>query len=420
MNMVINIFNPYTLLVIGVFVEYFPSFYGKERPSIELGSISLYIADISFIFLCVYVAIHFLTKQPDTHVANRSSGKNIQKILGLFFVISCFKWLLQSEHDVSSIRMMASFSSAYLFLYFLPLYISSRKALNNFIFLIILFQVYIFVLHIYAFSTEGFKMHILSGGFLTMLGLLYFLNIGESNFLKAKPLASLFIKTLVIATYFMVGHRSGLIALLLGILMLSFFYKKTAIREASLLMALIVVGAGASMIISPDILSKIAERAATTFDTKQATYQGRYNNLFRVIEVSAEHPIIGKPLVTNESREAKLIQESQGGITASKIRVVVTPHNLFFEWLYYYGAIGVLLGLAMIFLTIRFIKGFLRKHREDSQSRRIGISLICCMIHNLFFALTNVTSMSVFATFFLYLPLVMLVVISRKEESYYE
>lgn len=418
MNKIFNIFNPYSLLVLGVFIEYFPSFYGDVKPSIQIGSISLYITDISVIFLGAYAAVSFLTGKSSSSSMRGSTGRKIQIMLGLFFIMSCVKWLIQSDHDISSIRMMVSFSSGYLFLYFLPTHVTREKILANLLTLLVIFQVYIFILHIYAFATQGFKQHILSGGFLTVLSFLYFLVVINNNLLKLPSVVSFAIKALVITTFLIVGHRSAFIGLMLGLVALTFFSKKQALKEITGIVVVIIAGAGLALSVSPNLLKKVSDRAATTFDAEQDTYQGRYLNMFSVLTVSMENPLIGKPLVTTESRDKKKMWVEKGNVTTSTMQSVITPHNLLLEWLYYYGFIGLALGMSMLIIAIRFVKRFLRKHKNNILCYRIGVVVLCTMVHNLFFALTNVTAMSVFSTFFLYLPLMVLIAVSNNEESY--
>jgi len=418
MNKLSNIFNPYSLLFLGVFIEYFPTFYNSEKPALNIGPISLYITDFSILFLFAFALFNITKPQPRLSLKKNLVGKNIQIIFGLFFVYSIFKWFIQSEHDTGSIRMMLAFATAYIFLFFFPMHMGRQKILRNLLFLLVLFQVYIFILHIYAFSTQGFILHILSGGFLSMLSLLYFFLVIKNNLLKFSPTVTFFLKASIIITYFMVGHRSGLIALMLGLIALYFFSKKTVMKEVAALMPILILGIGMAFIISPNLLTKISERAATTFDTKQDTYQGRFYNVFKILELSKHHPIIGKPLVTNETVRTMKLKTGSGNSTTGVSQLVVTPHNLVLEWLLYYGWLGVLFGSLLIIISSQYIYRFLRTHKYNRQCYQIGVIVLCTMIHNLFYALTNVTTSSIFATFFLYFPIIMLIAISRNEKTY--
>jgi len=414
----ISIFNPYTLFILAVFVEYFPSYYNDPKPIINLGSIHLFVADIAFAFLLIYAFLKFLSGQIRSSSKSTNTGRGVQIIFALFFAYSCFKFLLQSNFDTGSLRMMLSYTLAYLFLFFFSLHITRKEEIRKLFLFLILFLIYIFSLHIYAFSTEGYKVHILGGEFLSMLGILYFLAIRENALLKLSATQSLFVKALVITTYFMVGHRSGLIALLLGLIVYSFYYKKSAAKEMVLLLTIVFVGAVAATIVSPKILSNLGERASTTFDSSQDTYQGRFNNIFTVLELSRDNPLIGKPLVTNETRQMKAMSVTRGSMTTTSIELVVTPHNLFLEWLLYYGWIGVLLGVFLIISAFRFVKRFLREHKGNIQCHQMGVIILCTMAHNLFFAFSNVTTNNIFSTYFLYFPLAILIVIGRNEDGF--
>lgn len=418
MRKLASIFNPYSLLILAVFVEYFPSFYQAPKPSIRLGPVDLYITDIAFIFLLGYAVFGLLRGQPRSSSKGKNLGRGVQIIFALFFAYSFFKWWIQSDHSTGSIRMMLSYAVAYLFLFFFPMLISRKENLRRLLFLLVLFLGYIFLLHIYAFATEGYKLHILSGQFLTMLGPLFFLAIKENDLFKLSVKMSLIVKGLIVITYFMVGHRSGLIALLLGLGVYSFYHKKAVLKEIVALTIIILVSVSIAAIVSPKTLSGVGERASTTFDSSQGTYQGRFYNIFAVLQLSEDNPLIGKPLVTNESVEMKRMKVTRGGVTIAVEQLVVTPHNLILEWLLYYGSIGALLGLTLIIAAFRHIRRFLRANKSNVRCHQLGVIMLSTMAHNLFFALTNVTTSNVFSTFFLYLPLVALVAISRNEERY--
>ncbi|BAV33917.1 hypothetical protein SCL_1612 [Sulfuricaulis limicola] len=251
-----------------------------------------------------------------------------------------------------------------------------------------------------------------------MLSLLYFLAVSRNHVLASSSTAAFFVKALVIMTFIMVGHRSGFIGILLGLIALFFFNKTSAVKEATALMVVVVVGAGAAMILSPSLLPKLFERASTTFDSSQETYQLRYDQIFVITRIAMEeNPVIGKPL-QSEAIERKRVTRATGGTFSTRDELVIAPHNLLLEWLYYYGSIGLLLGLTLVFVAARFIKRFLAENKSDIQNYQIGVAVLCCMAHNLFFALSNVTVLSSFATFFLYFPLSILVAISRNKKNF--
>lgn len=419
MNKITRIFNPYGLLMIGVFIEYYPAFFNKISPSIRVGSVSLYITDISFILLFIFVFFSFFLGGRSSS-KGRYEGVGIQVIFGLFIMLSFIKWLFQTQHDVSSIRTLVNYTSAYAFLFFFPTLVTRKAELRSLQYFLILFLVYIFILHIYAFATRGFASHILSGGFLTMLSLLYFLAMSRNHVLALSSTASFFVKALVITTFVMVGHRSGFVGLLLGLIALLFFNKKSAVKETAALLVVIVMGAGVAIALSPNLLSKLSERASTTFDTSQQTYQERYSQYFLITQVSMEeHPIIGKPL-GSESVSLKRVTREVGGISKTQDELLLNPHNLLLEWLYHYGLVGLLLGLTLLIMCVRFIKRFLAENKNNSLNYQMGVAVLCCMAHNLFFALTNVTVMSSFATFFLYFPVMILVSLSRNKNTVHQ
>lgn len=421
MNWATRIFNPYSLLILGVFIKYFPAYYffTKAEPSINVGSVSLYITDIIFIYFCVYAFFSLLRGQTRVSSGNRHKGRGIQIIFGLLIALSFIKWLLQSNHDIASLRMLVTFTSAYVFLFFFPLLVTQKADLRSLHYLLVTFLVYIFVLHIYAFSALGFTSHILSGGFLTMLSLLYFLTVIRPHALVLSPAASFCVKALVITTFLLVGHRSGFIGIFLGLAVLLFFNKRSAIKEVVALVVVVSLGAGTAMVLSPTLLPKLLERATTTFDASQETYQLRYDQLFVITQIAMEeHPIIGRPMNITAVERKRVARESKDSFRATQSELVLAPHNLLLEWLYYYGSIGLLLGLTLILLAVGFIRKFLAENKNDIQNYQIGVAVLCTMTHNLFFAVSNATAASIFATFFLYFPIFILVSISRNNKSF--
>ena len=421
MNKITKILNPYSLLILAVFIKYYPTYFAEnEYPSINIGPVSLYLTDISFIVLWIYAFFKLLRGQLRLPSRAKYEGKSIQIIFALFFALCCIKWLMQSKHDILSIRVLINFATAYPFLFFFPLLVTREDEVRKLQYFLIIFLVYIFILHLYAFSMQGYKMHILTGNFLSMLSLIYFLAASGRHVFALPPVASFCIKTLIITTYFMTGHRSGFVGLLLGLIMLAFFNKKLAVKEAVTISVIAVMGVSMASSLSPDVFSKLAERASTTFDTSQETYVGRYYQIFQIARLSMEeHPIIGRPL-TSEARSKERITTSNHGTSVTGNVDVVTPHNLSMEWLYYYGSIGLLLGVVVVISGTRVIMRFLRENKHDRQNYQIGVAIVCSMVHNLFYALSNVTASSPFSTFFLYFPLIILVSISRNKESFYK
>jgi len=409
-----TLFNPYGLLFMAVFLEYFPSYFQKPKPTILIGPIHLFITDIAFLWLVGAAGLLALGSRS----RNRGRGTGIRVIFLTFFLYSCFKWAIQSDLSTGSVRMMVSYAFAYMFLFFFPQYITTKKSLNTLLSILMVFLVYIFILHIYAFATQGYKLHILSGGFLTMLGLLYFLAMQKNGFLKLSTVQAFIVKALVVGTYFMVGHRSGLVGLLLGLITYSFFYKKTAIKEIFVLITVMLVGAAAVLIVSPKMLEDIKDRTSTTFDTSQDTYQGRYNNIFTVLELSQHHPLIGKPLVTNESVEMKSMDVTSGSLTTQETQLFVSPHNLALEWLLYYGWIGVTLGGILLVAIFQYFRRFFKAHDPTSDCYKMAVILVCTVVHNFFFAFSNVTANDLFYTFFLYFPVVILVAMGSNPKQY--
>ena len=415
MNNLLKVFSPYGLLYVSAFLEYFP-FYRSHRPSISLGPVDLYITDIALMLLCMKTFFIFMSGRRLT--MHHKNAKAILVIWGMFFLLGWFKWGIQSDHTIASIRMSLVFLSAYLFLLFYPLHMNGKIILQRTVLVHTIFLVYIFIMHIYAFATRGFITHILGGEFITILALLYFLLLWDNNIIKLSKNSKIVLRCLIIATYIMVGHRSAFIGLMLGLAAYSFCNKSRVLKELFMVFVIMVSSGVVVYVIAPHFINKITERAETTFDVEQETYRGRFNNIIPVLQASANNLIFGKQLTLRETVSEVSVKRREGWRDVSEEILVLTPHNFILEWIYYYGLIGLLLGCMLFYFCIKFIRKFMREVKDNELLSGLPVIISCCMIHNTFWAFTNVTIMSVYSLYFLYLPIVLLMVVARDQEYF--
>ena len=402
----------YQFLIVVIAIDYLPRHYRKEQFSIEFGDISIYLIDICFLAM-IFLYLFSLVKNEIIEKVNANKENNFRAFLLPFCSLYLFiliKLLIQSPLNIATIRAWLIFSAGYLFVLFVPFFIKSLNDLRRLIVTGSLFAIYIFILHFYNFSVQGYKIHILSGNFLTLLGTMYFILSTGSTLLRINLIFSYLVRILIITTYLMVGHRSGFIALIIGMLFLIFLpEKKMFFQHFLILFAFLLIILLAMSLFAPSLTSKLMDRASTTFDTQQETYQGRYYNVFKVINYSNEYPILGKPFDSNLSRFTVKVKEKKNSIVYNYKSHAIVPHNLILEWLYLFGYPGLLIGLSILMVSYKMIKKFLMKYRDQASYYRIGIGMLCAYVHNLFYALCNVTSMSVYTVFCLYFPLALLV-----------
>ena len=418
MNNIIRLFSPYGLLYIGVFLEFFPPFFRSYKPSISLGPVDLFVIDLALILLCMKTFLMLINGRSGSSV--NKNGRAILIIFGAFFLYGWIKWGIQSDHTIASIRMTLVFVTGYLFLSVYPMHVNASQMLQRTVFVHTIFLFYIFAMHVYAFSTQGFKMHILTGEFLTILALLYFLLLWDNDIIKLSKSTKLLLRCLIIATYVMVGHRSAFIALILGLAFYAFSHKSRALKELFIVLVLMAGSGVIAAVIAPDLVSKLTDRASTTFDVKQDTYQGRLDNVLPVLQASAHNLLLGKQLTLRETITEITVKSKKDWRSVSEKKLVLTPHNLILEWIYYYGLIGLFLGGLLFYYTIRFIKNIKKEAKNNEVLTSLSVIISCCMVHNIFWAFTNVTTMSVYSIYFLYLPILLLIVAARNKSFFGE
>ena len=167
------------------------------------------------------------------------------------------------------------------------------------------------------------------------------------------------------------------------------------------------------VIVAPSLTSKLEKHASTTFDVEQQTYQDRYHNYFAILEKVKEYPILGRPFGARNINYSAVVHESEHGITRGYRAVVMSPHNLILEWLYFFGGIGMFTGILLLIVSFSLITRLLKKYQNEISYRRFVVGLLCVWAHNLFFVLSNASVSSVYSVFFLYLPLAMMVALDR-------
>ncbi len=416
MNNVIRLFSPYGLLYIGVYLEYFPPFFRSYKPSISLGPVDLSIIDVALVLLCMKTLLMFLNGRAG--VAKNKKGRVILILFGVLFLYGWVKWGLQSDHSMASIRMTLVFLTGYLFLALYPMHANGKKVIQQTVTVHTAFLLYIFTMHIYAFASQGFKMHILTGEFLTILSLLYFLLIWDNKIINLSSNTKLFLRCIIIATYIMVGHRSAFIALMLGLSVYAFSNKSRALKELVIVFAILLGGTAVSLAIAPDMVNKLADRASTTFDVQQDTYQGRFDNIIPVLQASANNLFLGKELTLRETISEVTVKSKKDWRVVSEKKLVLTPHNLILEWIYYYGLIGLSIGCLLLFYSAKFLRDFMKEVKGSEMLSGLPIIILCCLVHNIFWAFTNVTTMSVYGVYFLYLPILLLIVVARNKKIF--
>ncbi len=376
--------------------------------SIPIGSIDIYLSDVCLVWMA---AIWFLDRL--TGIKTRSIKLSSDWFFSVIILFGLFKFFIQNSITTSTIRILLEYMAGYLFLLSFSAVVKHDSDLRKTIKSLVFFCVYIFCMHIFYFLVNGYRLHILSGNFITLTGSAYFMIVCAKDYLKIKKIATIILKILILLIYLMVGHRSGFIAIMLGLFVMFFIERRKGIKEIFAGLFFILLGAVVVFIVTPHIGTQLVERASTTFDTKQETYQGRYNNIFMTLKIAKEYPSLGTPFGERPTRFDTKVKFNQGGINRYTMVHSIVPHNLILEWIYFYGYIGLGLGIIGLLLFSRKLMRFYKRTKDNAHYNSMAVAVICNSVHNLFFALCNVTSVSFFTVFFLFFPVVVLEVVER-------
>jgi hypothetical protein len=303
-------------------------------------------------------------------------------------------------------------------LLFMPILVNNVKSIRYMLRTGVVFAIYIFVMHIYRFSILGYILHALGGSFAYFTMPMFFILLDNGCLTKINSKFSKTTKVLIVLTVFLAGHRSAFIAFLASIFVFSYYRGLKKIANELFIVGVVLCFALAVVFYAnSSIIIKSIERASTTFDTKQDTYQGRWSNISQIIERGKRNLWMGVPLGEDITLGYEAWPIKTGNITLTRMIPVVTPHNLVLEWFYRYGIVGMFIGMGILITSFKECFRFLKKYKKDERMYNCGVAILCGWIFNLIFSFCNTTTSSTFFTFFLYWPLMLLISIDRIVDS---
>lgn len=403
----------YHLFFFAYCLVHWPGFRGAPQPSVYLGPVNLYPVDICFLILSFTFLFGILRSvcSPTLNRINISYHIPSPNVFILFlFLYLLVKLIFEHAFTTLTIRAWIQFSTGYLWVFVFPYFVDSYKKLRGIILTVTAFAVYIFVLHIYRFSTRGYELHAFGGYFVPFIGTVFFILRLNCNYLKIKPVLSNLFQLIILVTILLVGHRSGFLALILGLTVLLYYRPSKSLKYVVFMVIFLTLSVLALSAFYPSLIEKSIERASTTFDTKQETYQGRWHSIPKVLRLSQRYPFMGVPFAKYKAIEGGLVETKMGYVDEE---IVVTPHNLILEYLYLFGLVGLILGLGILVSSFKFIFGFLHKYKEHEELSNWGVSAFSAWVFTFFYSLCNVTTASPFLVFFTYFPLVLLMSVER-------
>jgi len=402
---------PYYLFILSYFLFFWPSYYPGKQLSLSLGPVDLYPLDISLLVLassCILLIMNWIIKRQTYELRLIYSSVFIWVIIA-FFVFLLAKFIIEVHFSISNIRNFLGYFLGYLWVIFFPVFVDSYKSVRLIVIIGMVFSVYICLLHFYKFALYGYILHALGGTFLLFTIPILFAGLFNYEYLNIKLVVVRIVNMAILTAMFMAGHRSAFVALIASLLVLLYLRGFKIIRKEIVLMVpLSLALMGLVTLYNPSIVTKAFDRASTTFDSQQKTYQGRIYNNFKMIKRSMRHPIIGSPFIEKKTGVYEPVKIKSGNITYTSTEALIVPHNIIIAWLLYYGIIGLLLGLAVIGTSFLVFFKFLKKYKGQTQKFNWGVSMLCAWIFNLVFALCNALGRGEFHILFMYFPVILL------------
>lgn len=407
---------PIYLFLYAYFLFYWPTGYQGRQPLMTIGSIDIHPSDISFLALsltCILIILNLIITRQTIKLRLQNINPLIWALMSLYVLI-IIKYFIDGEYSVSSLRTLLKYSGGYIMLFFVPILVDNVKSMRYMLIIGVVFSIYIFFMHVYRFSVLGYILHVLGGSFAYFTMPIFFMLLDNGCLIKINSKFSKMIKILIILTIFLAGHRSAFLAFLAS--MFVFSYYRGVKKIANELFIVVMVCCFALAVVfyaNPSIIVKSIERASTTFDVQQDTYQGRWNNFSKIIKKVEKNPWMGIPLSENITVSYEIQPVKTGNIILTRIIPVVTPHNLILEWLHLYGIIGMFIGMGILITSFKECFRFLKRYEKNEIMYNFGVAILCGWIFNLILSFCNCTTASMFYTFFLYWPLILLISVDR-------
>ena len=407
---------PIYLFIYAYFFYYWPIWYQGRQSLMTIGSIDIYAFDISFLVLgliCILIILNLIITRQTIKLRLQNINPLIWALMSLYIYI-IIKYFIDGEYSTSSLRMLLKYSGGYIMLLFMPILINNVKSIRYMLIMGLVFAVYIFFMHIYRFYLLGYGLHLLGGNFAYFTMPMFFMLLDNGCLIKINSKFSKMIKILIILTIFLAGHRSAFLAFIASIFVFSYYRGLKKIANELFIVGMICCFALAVVFYAnPSLVVKSIERASTTFDVQQDTYQGRWNNFSKIIKKVEKNPWMGVPLSENIAVSYEIQPVKTGNIILNRMIPVVTPHNLILEWLHLYGIIGMFIGIGILIISFKECFRFLKRYSKNELMYNFGVAILCAWIFNLIFSFCNTTISSMFNTFFLYWPLILLISIDR-------
>jgi O-antigen ligase len=371
---------------------------------IALGPVNVYPKDLFFLFFIVSLAAvlinnRFRTRQfLNIHDAQKP-------LVGLVIGYICLHIVylimatLQGVPLESSIRRFLQYSDCFYF--FLPLFfLKDEKQFRNLLAFIVIISCLYPIWQLHDFTSTG-RHTLTSSGTIRiaagqaamplacgLFGILIWMRGPKQYVLAAIPILSIIL----------IGHRSGFLALGIGLLLLLFWVRqigKSFLFAYTTVFFILISFVILDAFLGYDFLSDAMKRGADTFDTANPTTMGRACAISDNFFVFLKKPLFGIGYNYEELSQIlapPLLEEAKvNGVFTVAERNVLHPHNFIMRFLSHTGLAGTSLILLIIISVFRRCYALIT---SEKHVRDIGIFLFCSLTFFIIMSLMNTTFFS--------------------------
>jgi O-antigen ligase len=384
--------RPVLIIYYLVFITFLPY---SWNPKLSVGPVNIYLSDgvlvVWGLVLIVSIFNHLLRRKNINELI--PSGLSPVWIILLYLFMHMTFMVLAYINGVALdaiVRRFIVYSGCIFF--FFPLCFSKEKVgyrrLLLFLIVIVLvypiYQIYAYlVIGHYGLTSSGTARLDGSGGTYTIAAALFAILIWKRG--PSKYVLSI----LPILSLILIGHRSGLVALIIGLTML-FILRKEFVKGAAYLygltLSLLLFLVGLDYFLGTQFLYEGTTRAGDTFNAADKNVVGRAYAIVGNFQVFLSKPILG--IGYNYEDLAK------------SFNVSIHPHNFIMRFLSHTGLVGTTLIISFIVLIY---KKAWAVFKYSSSMKDFGIFVLCSITFFLIFSLMNTTFFTTGASLFWFL-----------------
>ncbi len=400
------VIRPITLIYLLVTITFF-NFIGIFKFS--MGPVNIYLSDmllfLCIVFLSIKVFDNLLRKKSIADLIPPKTNLIIlllflYLIMHLVFMISAYMHGLSPD---SIIRRFLPYSSCFCFFY--PMFFVKNEAQVKrlLLFTVILALIFpIWQIYGYCFTSQHF---ITSSGTVRLTGSSAIHLMGAAIFailLWKRGVAKYFLAIIPMVALLLIGHRSGIMALVLGLALLFILRKefvKAAFFSYSALIGVLLFILGLDYFLETSFLSESITRTSDTFNTADENVVGRSHAIINNFKVFLSKPVLGIGYNYEDMAKSFNLLISPN-IKNAFYNNIISPHNFIMRLLSHTGLVGTTLIISFIVLIY---KKAWTVFKYLPSMKDFGIFAICSITFFLILSLMNTTFFTPGATLFWFL-----------------